>query len=339
MYRICRAVPHALVGDHGAKSRLLLGKGLIGVDDELHVFGRAEDETVVGGDDVEDESEIGYALQSLEDLRRVGKHDVVVVALHGVIKRGAVALVGKAEGTCDVLPEGVVAEEHAVFLEIGHHAVGPVQHAGFEEGYVALADVQAVAVLDDLDGPSLGIIDIGHGLVAHGGAEDLFGLAQLHDTGKRAGMILLKMVAHDVVDAFRVGDFGNVPYQRFEFVSVHGIEEHLLFVADEIGVVGAALGGAAVVMEVADVEIDGSDPVDVLFQFNRSHDFLGRVKQKKREAFEGRLPATTLVGDYAASKSALEAPQTGQTQSSGMSSKAVPGAMPESGSPLAGSYS
>ena len=36
-------------------------------------------------------------------------------------------------------------------------------------------------------------------------------------------------------------------------------------------------------------------------------------------------------------KSSLAAPQTGQTQSAGMSSKAVPGAMPPSGSPTAGS--
>src|SRR5262249_48728132 len=37
------------------------------------------------------------------------------------------------------------------------------------------------------------------------------------------------------------------------------------------------------------------------------------------------------------SKSALAAPQSGQVQSSGSSAKGVPGAMPESGSPRAGS--
>jgi hypothetical protein len=38
------------------------------------------------------------------------------------------------------------------------------------------------------------------------------------------------------------------------------------------------------------------------------------------------------------SKSSLPAPQIGQTQSSGISSKAVPGSTPPSGSPTAGSY-
>ena len=42
---------------------------------------------------------------------------------------------------------------------------------------------------------------------------------------------------------------------------------------------------------------------------------------------------------YASSKALLSRPQTGQTKSSGTSSQAVPGAMPQSGSPTAGSYS
>ena len=275
------AVPHAFVGNDGALLGFLLGKGQIGVDDELHVFGSTEDEAVIGGDYIELQTEISHSLQGFEHLGRVGQYDVVVVALHGFIKRSAVTLVGKAVGTCNVLTEGIVAEKHLVFFEIGHHAVGPVQHTGFEEGDVALADVQAVAVLDDFDGPSFGIINIGHGLVAHGRAEDLFGLAQLNDAGKGTGMILLKMVAHDVVDAFRIDDFGDVLHQSFELVGVHGIEEHLFLVAYEIGVIGAALGGAAVVVEVADVEIYGTDPVNVLFQFNRSHVFprLGKTKK------------------------------------------------------------
>ena len=45
-------------------------------------------------------------------------------------------------------------------------------------------------------------------------------------------------------------------------------------------------------------------------------------------------------GSYSSTgeNSSLPTPQSGHTQSSGMSSKAVPGAMPPSGSPTAGSY-
>ena len=45
-------------------------------------------------------------------------------------------------------------------------------------------------------------------------------------------------------------------------------------------------------------------------------------------------------GNYSSfSKASLSNPQTGQTKSSGRSSQAVPGSMPLSGSPRAGSYS
>ena len=47
----------------------------------------------------------------------------------------------------------------------------------------------------------------------------------------------------------------------------------------------------------------------------------------------------TSVNGQASTKFSLPTPQTGQTQSSGISSKGVPGAMPPSGSPTAGSYS
>ena len=43
--------------------------------------------------------------------------------------------------------------------------------------------------------------------------------------------------------------------------------------------------------------------------------------------------------DYSSSKTSFPNPQIGQTQSSGMSSNAVPGATPLSGSPTTGSYS
>ena len=87
-------------------------------------------------------------------------------------------------------------------------------------------------------------------------------------------MILFEVVAHDVVDLFGLDDLGDMLHQRTEFMHVHGVEKHVLLVADEVGVVGAAFGGTAVVVEVADIEVDSADPVDVFFQFNRLHDSL-----------------------------------------------------------------
>ena len=55
----------------------------------------------------------------------------------------------------------------------------------------------------------------------------------------------------------------------------------------------------------------------------------------------GQLPpgaqADFSSASWKGTKPALRAPQIGHTQSSGMASKGVPGAIPESGSPSAGS--
>ena len=51
------------------------------------------------------------------------------------------------------------------------------------------------------------------------------------------------------------------------------------------------------------------------------------------------FPFFAFTFDYSSVNSSLPNPHTGHTQSAGKSSKAVPGAIPLSGSPTAGSYS
>jgi hypothetical protein len=51
-----------------------------------------------------------------------------------------------------------------------------------------------------------------------------------------------------------------------------------------------------------------------------------------------KMPLSVRTRSYSGSNISFVTAQTGHIQSSGMSSKAVPGATPESGSPTAGSY-
>ncbi len=62
------------------------------------------------------------------------------------------------------------------------------------------------------------------------------------------------------------------------------------------------------------------------------------MAEYKKTAFlkEGR--SGNRMGDYCLEKLDLSTPHSGQVQLEGRSSKAVPGAMPLSGSPTAGSY-
>ena len=52
-----------------------------------------------------------------------------------------------------------------------------------------------------------------------------------------------------------------------------------------------------------------------------------------------RIFENKVKSNYASTNTSLPIPQIGHTQSSGISSKAVPGAIPLSGSPTSGSYS
>lgn len=93
-----------------------------------------------------------HKLKRLEDLRGEGQDDVVVVFLDRLFQYAAVVLIRKTFGGGDVLAEGVVADKELVFGDVGNHAVGPVQHTGFHEMDVPLADVDDVPGLDHFDG-------------------------------------------------------------------------------------------------------------------------------------------------------------------------------------------
>lgn len=63
-----------------------------------------------------------------------------------------------------------------------------------------------------------------------------------------------------------------------------------------------------------------------------------KIRNKNRSGyFLTGYELLILSGYYASEKAPLSNPQTGQHQSSGSSSKGVPGAIPLSGSPISGS--
>ena len=64
-----------------------------------------------------------------------------------------------------------------------------------------------------------------------------------------------------------------------------------------------------------------------------------KVLMSKKWSSETEPHLLIFSGNHALLNMSLPTPQTGQTQSSGRFSKAVPGAIPLSGSPTAGSYS
>ena len=84
-------------------------------------------------------------------------------------------------------------------------------------------------------------------------------------------MVHLHMVDDDVVDLARVAQ--NL-MEMVDQVAFHlifdGVKQGDLFVLDQIGVVACALF-RGVAVEVADVPVHGANPVDIFFNFYRSH--------------------------------------------------------------------
>ena len=263
--------PHGVVDDDGALLRLLFGKGAVGVEDVLAVVLAAPDEAVVGGDHFDVELQGSHKLKRLEDLRGEGQDDVVVVFLDRLFQHAAVVLIRKTFGGGDVLAEGVVADKELVFGDVGNHAVGPVQHTGFHEMDVPLADVDDVPGLDHFDGPASGV-ELGfHETLADGRRDDLLGLAALDELAQGPGVVFFGVVHDDVVDLVERHQLGEAAEHGSGVIVVHRVEHDVLLVADEIAVVGRAARGTAVAVEVALVVVDGSDPENIFRQFNGFH--------------------------------------------------------------------
>ena len=86
-------------------------------------------------------------------------------------------------------------------------------------------------------------------------------------------------------------------------------------------------------------EIKNSCLCGEVFSLGKCFFYRGWNKTQSGSLFDGGPDWSVLVGVQALLNWSFPTPQMGQTQSSGRSSNAVPGAIPLSGSPTAGSYS
>jgi len=213
---------------------------------------------------------VAHRLQQLADQGRVEVEDVGIVfgrLVHHVAERG---LVVEPFAGGIMLAEGVAGDEDAVFLEVGEHRIGPVQHLRFEELDGAPAEGELVAALDDRKRPVLAVKMVDDGLVAGRRADQLFRLDDFHHRRQGARMIHLDVVDHQVVDLLGVDDGADPAQQFIEVRMLDRIEQGDLFIDDQVGVVGGApVGGISV--KIPDVPIDRSDPVDSFGQFGCAH--------------------------------------------------------------------
>ena len=163
-----------------------------------------------------------------------------------------------------VLAEGIIGEQDVVAGHVGEHRVGPVEHRRLDEGQRVLADVERVTRLDVDIVPVLVIVTAQDGLTflraVDGRARNL-----AKQFRQCAAMVYLVVVHHDVVDVLQVDDLFE-PLDKFAVVRApHRVDEHILFVLNQIGIVaGAMKSGQLVTMEMDQVPVHLANPCDVV---------------------------------------------------------------------------
>lgn len=243
----------------------------------------APDHAVGGGDHRQRQIEAEHLVDLGGDQRAERREDVGVVTQALLQQLLLIDLVVEQVLVAIVLAEGVVAEQHGVAAEIGHHAVGPVQHRRFDEHQLlAIADVQAVAGLHRDEVPVRLVVMAGDRIDGIGGAVDRCARDVRHQLGQRAGVVLFGMVDDDVIDARQVDLAGQVEDELAAEAMVDGVDQYGLLLADQITVVAGALEGLVFgAVKVTNLPIALTDPVDVFFEQNRhAEDYLAEVDKK-----------------------------------------------------------
>ena len=213
--------------------------------------------------------------EDLGDFRRhqaaERRQDVGVVALALLEQLGLVHFVVEQALVAVVLAEGVVAEQHRVAGHVGHHAVRPVQHRGFNEDQLfTVADIQRVAGFYGAEIPLRMVMVAVDGIDGVGGAVDRRVGNTGHQLGQRAGVVLFRVVDDDVVDRVQVDFAAQVLHELAAELVIDGIDQHVFPFTNQIAVVAAAAQRFVFrAVEITHFPVTLANPMNVIFNQNR----------------------------------------------------------------------
>ena len=103
-----------------------------------------------------------------------------------------------------MLAEGILAEENLLFLYVGHHGIGPVEHGRFEKKDAPLAYLQHVARLHGPDVPARDVVEPLEALLASLRHMDRGPRRKPHDPVDACHMVVLDVVDNHVLYGPRV---------------------------------------------------------------------------------------------------------------------------------------
>ena len=200
-----------------------------------------------------------------------GRQDVGVVALALFVQFNLVHFIVEQVFVAVVLAEGVVAEQHRVAGQVGHHAVRPVQHRRFHEDQLfTITDIESIAGFHHVEVPLRMMMVAVDRVDGVGGAVNRRIRDLHHQLSQRAGMVLFGVVNDDIVEVGEVDFAAQVLYELAAEFMIDGIDQHVFLFADEIAVVAAAaqrfIFGA---VEITHFPVTLANPKNVIFNRNR----------------------------------------------------------------------
>jgi hypothetical protein len=155
---------------------------------------------VVRGDHIETHARRVHPGEELGHQSRIREKNVSEVRSRLVFEDGGVDLVGEALMGGQVHTEGVMGKQEFLLLEIGEHAVGPMQHPRLHEGQGHVAEGDRSAVGDGGDPRREGRRKRGQGFDPHRRGVYLAGPYLLYHLRQTTGMVHLGMVGDDDLD-------------------------------------------------------------------------------------------------------------------------------------------
>ena len=233
-----RGIPHRIVNDGDLVFLVSFGPILIFGDDFQGIF--APDDTVARANHVDRDTHLEDFIDFPRNHGAVEVEDIGIV-FHGFLIEFCLVyavIVHSFAGI--VLTETVVAEEDVFAGHISEHRIRPMEHSGFDEDELAVAQVQGIAGLDVDEVPIL-VIEAAQDGFPFLGAVNRRIRDFPHQCRQSAAVVVFIVVHDDIVDVFEVDFLLQV---SDEFV-VKGfpdrIHEDRLFIADQVGVVRRAL--------------------------------------------------------------------------------------------------
>ncbi len=183
-----------------------------------------------------------HLFKHLEDMVRIEEQDIGEVFLgvnHDLIPH----LIVKSLRAGIMLSKAITGKEDLVFIGIGKHAIGPVNHPCLHKSEGPLPQTQFPAILHGLVIP-FRVIMLREILVAHLGAIDGFIFSDpVHHSGKPPRVVHFRVVTDHVVNLLGIYDLTDVMNQFVGKLLFYRIYQSNFLIQDEKGIVGRSLFG------------------------------------------------------------------------------------------------